>query len=69
MTEDDERLIALLDEEARALRHRLEGLEDRQMPAGVTTGDGDPGPAERREADIRARLAEIDEHLRELGRA
>ena len=66
---EDKRLIILLEAEARALRNRLEGLSERRIPAGATTGEADPGPAQARAADIRARLAEIDEHLRELGRA
>jgi len=65
----DPKLIELLEHEAAALRHRIDGLSQRtDYPGGVTTGDAAPGPAEREEADDRARLAEVEEHLRALKR-
>ncbi|HHY48673.1 MAG TPA: hypothetical protein GYA10_02870 [Alphaproteobacteria bacterium] len=61
-----EKLIAFLEEEARILRNRIAGLARRDIIAGVPTGDGEPTTAERLEAEAKARLAEIEEHLREL---
>ncbi len=70
MPKKDEELIALLEEEAAVLRHRIAGLASRSYPAGVTTGDDEAlSPSEELEADHKARLAEIEAHLRELKRS
>lgn len=67
-SKDNGKLIAFLEEEARVLRHRIEGLAQRHYPGGVTTGEGDPDPAEVMEAENKARLHEVEEHLRALKR-
>lgn len=65
---DRERLIGFLEDEVRVLRHRIEGLSQRHYPSGVTTGEGEPDPSEIAEAENKARLHEVEEHLRELRR-
>jgi hypothetical protein len=61
-----DKLIAFLEQEAKILRNRIAGLKSRDLLSGVTTGDGDPDRAEQMEADAAARLAEVEDHLRDL---
>lgn len=61
-----EKLIAFLEEEARILRSRIAGLARRDIMSGVATGEGEPTRAGQMEAEAKARLAEVEEHLHEL---
>lgn len=64
----DPKLIALLEEEARVLRNHISELESGAFLGGVTTGESDPETNTRLEADNKARLAEVEDHLRALKR-
>jgi hypothetical protein len=64
MTHD--KLIAFLEQEAKILRNRIAGLHSRDILSGVSTPDGEPTSEAQMEADTKARLAEIEGHLREL---
>jgi hypothetical protein len=63
---DHEKLIAFLEEEARVLRNRIAGLEQRDVVTGVHGDDGAPSRGEQLEAETRARLHEIEERLKTL---
>ncbi len=61
-----DKLIAFLEQEAKILRNRIAGLHSRDIPSGVTSHDGGPTSDAEMEAGAKARLAEVEEHLREL---
>jgi|JI10StandDraft_1071094.scaffolds.fasta_scaffold620958_2 hypothetical protein len=60
------RLIAFLEQEAAVLRHRIADLHGDDILIGVSTPDGTPSASARSEAEARALLAEIEEHLQVL---
>jgi hypothetical protein len=64
MTHD--KLIAFLEEEAKILRHRIAGLHSRELMSGVPTPEAEPTREEEMEADAKARLEEVEEHLKTL---
>jgi hypothetical protein len=64
MTHD--KLIAFLEEEAKILRNRIAGLHSRDLMSGVPTPESEPTREEEMEADAKARLAEVEEHLKTL---
>lgn len=61
-----DKLIAFLEQEAKILRNRIAGLHSRDILSGVTSPDGEPTSDAQMEADAKVRLAEVEEHLRDL---
>ena len=61
-----DRLIAFLEHEASFLRDRIAGLKQQRMPGGVTNGEGEESPTEAMLRETKAKLAEIEDHIRDL---
>lgn len=59
-------VIAFLENEARALRARIADLEAHNYPQGVTTDGSTRSEWDIRCEEAKARLAEVETHLRTL---
>jgi len=61
-----DKLIAFLEQEAQILRHRIAGLQSRDILSGPTSPDGEPTSEEQMIAEAKIRLTEVEGHLRDL---
>jgi cell division protein FtsB len=65
----NEQTIAVLEQEARALRARIRDLEDDDFPQGIKTEDGVESDSQRELREAQRKLSQVEAELRSAGRA